>query len=160
VCRPSCATRKSCIKNVVIFSSLEEALEKGYRCCKRCCPDKKGWNGTKSELAENAKSIIESGYYDKFAVKAVAEQLFVNESYLIRTFKEVTGMTMLGYHNHIRCEKAREMLEKPELAISYISDVVGYNSPSHFTRIFRKEYGCTPSEYRNRYLEMLDRNAG
>jgi two-component system response regulator YesN len=109
-----------------------------------------GRSGVKSELAEKAKIIIENSYSEKFTVKAVADELFVNESYLIRTFKEITGMTMLGYHNHVRCEKAREMLDKPELSISYISDVIGYNFPSHFARIFHKEYGCTPSEYRKR----------
>jgi two-component system response regulator YesN len=109
-----------------------------------------GKSGVKTELAEKAKKIIERGYGEKFTVKAIADELFVNECYLIRTFKEVTGMTMLYYHNHVRCEKAKEMLDKPELSISYISDVIGYNFPSHFARIFQKEYGCTPSEYRKR----------
>lgn len=157
VCRPSCPlrTRNIKIKNTVIFSSMEDALNQGYRPCKRCRPDLIEWEGNKAELAKSAKALIENTYRDEFSAKAIADELFTNHSYLSRTFKEITGYTMLQYHNYVRCHATLELLQRPELPISYISDVVGYHYPSHYTRIFRKFYDCTPSEYREKYLDQI-----
>ncbi|MBR3394667.1 MAG: helix-turn-helix transcriptional regulator, partial [Firmicutes bacterium] len=87
---------------------------------------------------------------------SMAKELFVDKSYLLRTFKEVKRYTLLEYHNLTRCEKAKELLQRPELSIAYIASEVGYVSASHFTQVFRKVTGQTPSQYRSSYLRSLD----
>ena len=155
VCRPSCPSRLCNPKNVVIFDSLEDAVKKGYTPCLKCRPEKGNWQGSKAELAESAKELMRADYREKFSLKEIAGKLYVNESYLLRTFKEVTGQTMLEFYNHTRCSAAKELLTRNELSISYISDCVGYASPSHFTRIVREIYGCTPSKYLKDYIRSL-----
>lgn len=154
VSRPSCTGRTPNPKHVVIYHSLTEALDAGFAPCRRCHPELAAWHGAKAELAENAKKLIEEHYLEEFSLRALSDQLFVNESYLARTFREITGQTLLEYHNLYRCQLSRELLKNPLLKISYISDTVGYHSSSHYTRCFRSCYGCTPSAYRREVLDQ------
>lgn len=153
VCRPSCPARACKRENVVIFQSLEDALKSGYTPCKRCCPEKENWKGPRQELADKAQKYIEEHYTEKFSLTALAEELFSNPSYLLRTFRDMTGYTTLEYHNMVRCKKACELLKETDHKLAYISDMVGYNSPSHFTRVFEKIYGISPVEYRRQEKE-------
>lgn len=50
--------------------------------------------------------------------------------------------------NNIKSQRAKELLRDPNLTISYISDMLEYNSPANFNRAFKKWFGMTPSEFR------------
>ena len=100
-------------------------------------------------LAQSAVSYIESHAQEKFSLQAMAGELFVNGSYLLRVFRKYTGFTPLAYHNYIRCERAKELLIHSDDSISDIGEAVGFVSSAHFSHIFKKTEGCTPSEYRN-----------
>ena len=91
---------------------------------------------------------IEENSHEKYSLDAVASALFLDRIYLSKCFKEATGMTMLGYHNKVRCEEAARLLLETDLNIEVIGSMVGYVTPSHFTRVFRSILGCSPSEYR------------
>jgi AraC family transcriptional regulator of adaptative response / methylphosphotriester-DNA alkyltransferase methyltransferase len=145
---PSCSSRLPKRENVVIFSTLEEAYAQGYVPCKKCCPNHPEWYGAKNELVLSAKKLMEEQYLEKFSLQKLADALYVNESYLLRTFKQLTGSTLLEYHNKVRCEKSTEYLPNPDYNLSYISSMVGYSSSSHYIRCFQKQYGCTPTQYR------------
>ena len=107
-------------------------------------------------LCAAAQAYMEAHSAEKFSLDEMAKALFVNGSYLMRAFKRHTGTTPLSYHHMIRCQKAKELLQKPELSIGYIASEVGYVSASHFTQVFRKVTGQTPSRYRATYLRSLD----
>jgi AraC family transcriptional regulator of adaptative response / methylphosphotriester-DNA alkyltransferase methyltransferase len=145
---PSCSSRLPKRENVVIFSTLEEAYAQGYVPCKKCSPNHPEWCGAKNELVQSAKRLMEEQYLEKFSLQKLADALYVNESYLLRTFKQLTGSTLLEYHNKVRCEKSTEYLPNPDYNLSYISSMVGYSSSSHYIRCFQKQYGCTPTQYR------------
>ncbi len=156
VCRPSCHKKELRPENVILFETLQEALDKGYTPCSRCRPDRENWAGARAELANAAEKRIRERYREKFSLETLASELFVDKSYLLRTFKEMKGHTLLEYHNMVRCEKACELLQKPELPIAFIASETGYVSASHFTQVFRKITGKTPSRYRLDYLRSLD----
>ncbi|MCR4804155.1 MAG: helix-turn-helix domain-containing protein [Clostridia bacterium] len=156
VCRPSCRKAGCTPERVILFDTLQEALDRGYEPCSKCRPDKESWEGSRKELANAAKRLIEERYAEKFSLDTFAKELFVDKSYLLRTFKTFNGCTMLAYHNRVRCERAKELLQRPELPISYIASETGYISASHFTQVFRRETGQTPSAYRREYLRSLD----
>lgn len=99
-------------------------------------------------LAQAASEYIETHYKEKFSLQKMAGDLYVNGSYLLRVFKKHTGTTPLAYHNHVRCAQARELLEASEKSVSEIGETVGFVSSAHFSHVFKKEEGCTPSEYR------------
>lgn len=155
VCRPSCTARSCKAKNVIIFDTLQDALGNGFRPCLRCRPDVINWRGAKNELAEKAKHLIEEQYLEKFSVDKLADQMHINKSYLMRAFKETTGHTMLWYHNQVRCKIACELLTHAELSITQIAQQIGYDS-SHFSRVFQKMYGVTPTVYRKNFFDDLE----
>jgi AraC family transcriptional regulator of adaptative response / methylphosphotriester-DNA alkyltransferase methyltransferase len=150
--RPSCPSKHPNKENVVIFHSLDEAYAQGYVPCKNCCPDMSCWTGVRNELVISAKKLIEEQYLEKFSLKKLADSLYVNESYLLRTFKQFTGNTLLEYHNMVRCRKSTEYLRNSDYNLTYISNMVGYCSSSHYIHCFKKCYKCTPTQYRKELL--------
>ena len=155
-CRPSCRKRGCDVRLVVIFDTAAQAVEQGYRPCSRCHPETPGWTDAKTELSRSAESFLRAHYAERFSLDAVAEAMHVDKSYLARCFKSVTGRTLLDYCHAVRCEEAKELLIRPELAVSHIASAVGYVSASHFTQIFRKYAGSTPTEFRAAYFKSLE----
>lgn len=99
-------------------------------------------------LANAAIAYMKRHRADKFSLQEMADALFVNGSYLLRTFKRYTGCTPLAYHHHLRCEYAKELLVQTNQSVSEIGEAAGFVSSSHFSHIFKKMEGCTPTEYR------------
>ena len=99
-------------------------------------------------LSQAASEYIEQHSKEKFSLQRMADELFVNASHLLRVFRKHTGYTPLAYHNHIRCERAKELLAGTAEEISEIGEMVGFVSSAHFSHVFKKTEGCTPTEYR------------
>ena len=95
---------------------------------------------------------MEAHSEEKFSLEKMAKALYVNGSYLLRTFKRYTGMTPLNYHHRLRCAKAKALLAQTDLSVSQVGEAAGFVSSSHFSHIFRKTEGCTPSEYRKQHI--------
>ena len=117
-----------------------------------CRPDPCRPKDVKAELVRSAEVLIREHYMDKFSLKLLSDALHVDKSYLLRTFHERTGLTLLEYHNQIRIEAAQELLMQPEIPVSSIAHRTGFVSASHFSQVFRRHTGQTPSEYRNQHL--------
>ena len=159
-CRPSCPKRSYDPRRIVVFGTAAEATEAGYRPCARCHPELSDWTNARTQLARSTDSYLRQHYAERFSLDAIADAMHVDKAYLARTFKSVYGSTLLERCNVVRCQHAREMLTRPELSISYIAAAVGYVSPSHFTQVFRKTEGLTPSEFRSRYFASLEEGNG
>ena len=72
-------------------------------------------------------------------------------STILRNFKKYTGYTIVAYKNQKRMALAAEMLIKSDVKITDIAYDLQYESFSYFLRVFKKEYGITPSQYREKY---------
>ena len=99
-------------------------------------------------LVEAARAYIEAHSAEKFSLQAISDALFVNGSYLLRLFKARTGHTLLGYHNWVRCENAKVLLCDKSISISAAGEAVGFVSSAHFSHVFRKIVGMTPTVFR------------
>ena len=155
VCSEMCVGGCSNCKNSVIFKTLEEALEAGYRQCIRCQPGKITCSKMKERLIRLAKEYLEEHYAEKFAARELASHLHINEDYLGRVFKSSVGETPLRYHNFVRCEYARELLETSDYSVELVSCQVGYLSESHFIKLFKSFYGETPLRYRKNHRNKV-----
>ena len=111
--------------------------------------------GVKGELVRSAEVLVQKHYLEKFSLSLLSEALHVDKSYLLRTFHERTGMTLLEYHNRIRIRAAQELLTHPEIPVSSVAASTGFVSASHFSQVFRRHTGQTPSEFRTEYLHSL-----
>ena len=99
-------------------------------------------------LVQAAREYIEAHSAERFSLQTLSETLFINGSYLLRLFKSRTGQTLLGYHNRVRCDRAQALLRDTDLSISEVGGAVGFVSSAHFSHVFKKITGLTPTEYR------------
>ena len=108
-------------------------------------------------LTQAAKAYIETHSAEKFSLQELASALYINGCYLLRTFKQQTGITLLSYHHQVRCEKAKVLLTQTDKCVSEIGEAVGFVSSSHFSHIFRKMEHCTPTEYRILHKGLIEK---
>lgn len=80
----------------------------------------------------------------------LCEKLAVSKSSLYNKTKSVLGTTPHGLINQRRVRKASILLQSTSLTVSEIIDQTGFNSRAHFYDLFNKEYGCSPSEFRQK----------
>ncbi len=92
------------------------------------------------------KDYLVSNYANIVDMKEVADYIGFNQSYLGAVFKQITNMTMYQMLIHIRMQKACELLLNGFL-VSQISKSVGYNDPYHFSKMFKKHVGISPSQF-------------
>ena len=93
-------------------------------------------------------SYIESHPDQNLTLEKLAEELHYSRFYLARVFKADTGMTVRRYIRSRRLESAAAKLAETEQPVVEIALEAGYGSQQSFARAFRREYGCTPQEYR------------
>ena len=95
---------------------------------------------------------LDSHYSEPVTLQLLASLSGLTERSLIRRFKAATGDTPTGYLQLLRIEVARQHLEKSRLPIDEITQLVGYEDVSSFTRLFRKHNGLSPGAYRSRFV--------
>ncbi|PYI54378.1 response regulator transcription factor [Paenibacillus flagellatus] len=110
----------------------------------------------RSQIVHAAERWIERNYGDMLTLQTVADQVHVTPVWLSKLFKKETGMSFLEYVTGVRLRKATELLMDLNLKVYQISYLVGYQDPVHFSRLFKKKYGCTPHEYRNKRGNHLE----
>ncbi len=98
-------------------------------------------------LAEKVRDELERDYKADFSLEHCAERFGVSPYALSRSFKQTYGQTFVDYVMNLRLERARELLRTTDLKINEIAEAVGYQ-PSYFIRLFRKQEGMTPGQYR------------
>ncbi|WP_458122637.1 AraC family transcriptional regulator [Paenibacillus sp. Z3-2] len=98
-------------------------------------------------LAERVKEEIERDYTADFSLESCAERFGVSSYTLSRSFKQAYGKNFVDYVMELRLERGRELLCTTDLKVNEIAESVGYH-PSYFIRLFRKQKGMTPGQYR------------
>lgn len=105
----------------------------------------------KNDEIETIQQFIRDNYSEKITLDQLSELVDINKYYLIRLFKQKNGLSPIDYLIHVRLAEAEKLLSQTEITISKISDMVGFHSPSHFSKTFKESNHCTPSAYRKRY---------
>ena len=96
---------------------------------------------------EEALRVAEAHLDDPhFGAEDLASQMALSPRQLTRRLKEAIGETPAALIRRLRLERAAQLLEE-ERTVSETGYAVGYQSPSHFAKAFRKHFGCPPSEY-------------
>jgi AraC-like DNA-binding protein len=97
---------------------------------------------------QEALRLLESDFAEDLSHDALAERLSISPSYFSRIFNRATGMGFREYLNHLRIERAEEMLDDPERTVTDIAFACGFGSLRTFHRAFREVTGRTPLEQR------------
>lgn len=101
-----------------------------------------------SKLVSNAINYIKLNFKYEISLSSIADELFVHPTYLAKKFKGETYKTISEYINEIRAKEAKIMLKTTEFKIEDIAYYVGYNDKKYFSKVFKKIYNQSPSDYR------------
>ena len=98
--------------------------------------------------AELAREYIRAHFHERLTLERVATACFVHPNHLSRLFRTHYNTTFSDYLTHVRMVHAKEKLRMSDQSVREIASEVGYDDYSYFCRVFRKEMGVTPLEYR------------
>ncbi|GGH39377.1 helix-turn-helix transcriptional regulator [Paenibacillus segetis] len=107
-------------------------------------------NSNRAEIYDTIK-YIHDNYAQEIYVTKLAEIAYLSTDRYTTLFKITTGTTPLQYINRFRLEKACELMKHTHLNIQQISNLVGFEDQLYFSRMFKKYYHVTPSEYLTRF---------
>ncbi|MBM7571645.1 response regulator [Aquibacillus albus] len=102
-------------------------------------------------LLNQAKDYIDSNYYKQISLEEVADKVGLSSYYLSKLFKERYQVTFIDYLTNTRLQKAKELLLDGTIPLKEIALNIGYKDPNYFSRVFKKDTGFSPSEYRGKY---------
>ena len=97
-----------------------------------------------------AKQFIREHHTEDISLGQVAAAVHTSIFYFCKLFRKVTGLTFTEFVSRTRIEKAKNLLLNPNLRISEIAYDVGFQSLTHFNRVFKNVVGESPTEFRER----------
>jgi AraC-like DNA-binding protein/ligand-binding sensor protein len=95
-----------------------------------------------------AKDYIQEHQAEELSLGQVAKAVNTSTFYFCKMFKKITGINFTDYLSRIRIEKSKNLLLNPNLRVSEIAFEVGFQSLTHFNRVFKKILGQSPTSYR------------
>lgn len=103
-------------------------------------------------IIRRAKEYIEEHHTEDLSLARAAKAVNMSTFYFCKMFKKVTGINFTDYLSRVRIEKAKNLLLNPNLRVSEIAFEVGFQSLTHFNRVFKKILGQSPTDYRAQLL--------
>ncbi|WNR43530.1 response regulator [Paenibacillus roseipurpureus] len=91
---------------------------------------------------------IEKHYHEDISLADIASRFYLSREYISRKFKQEFEVNLSDYLGQIRLSKAKVLLCNPNLRISQVAEMVGYQDEKYFSKVFKKMSGMTPNEYR------------
>ena len=101
-------------------------------------------------LVNRVIHLIESRF-GNISRKELETALHYNAEYLNRLLKRQTKMTIVGYAQKIRTQKAQQLLQTTDLTIQLIAERLGFSSEAYFYHYFKKQTGLSPNQYRQKF---------
>jgi AraC-like DNA-binding protein len=103
---------------------------------------------SENDLCQRAIAFMRAQMHEPISRNDIAAAVHYSEPHFARVFKRIMGVTPGHYLSNLRLERAKLFLRSSTLSIGQIALEVGFQSFSHFTQLFKKEVGSSPSSYR------------
>lgn len=91
---------------------------------------------------------LQLNYSQEISLAYLADMVHASPSHLSKTFRQEVGSTITRHISKLRCGKAAQLLCDTTLSVSEISSYVGYPDNNYFVKVFKKQYGMTPTAFR------------
>lgn len=150
-CRPSCPSKPPLNINVSYYENSQDALNAGYRPCKRCRPDLKSFD-PKDELLREAKQIILENLHKSDKIEVILQDRGITKETLTRILKERDLISYSLFIKKMRIQKAALLLKTTNKNVLEIVNECGFQSTSAFYRNFKKFKNISLKDYRKNEL--------
>ena len=140
--------RKDIFKNTGVYD-LKETKD----CLKEGCISllSRSVSGACRSEVRRAMSYIKENYHrEELSISELADYVGISNSRLSVVFKQDTGITVNQYITKIRIDRARELLSEGGYKVYEVAEKVGYGTSQYLSRIFFRETGCYPAEYKRK----------
>ncbi|RRJ65963.1 response regulator [Paenibacillus oralis] len=111
------------------------------------------------QLVQRCLAYIDEHYRSDISLESAAQRFGLSAGYFSQYFKTKLKINFTAYLNQVRLSKAKAMLEHETLRVYKIAEEVGYQDVKYFNRVFKKEFGMTPEEYR-KTIRILHQKRG
>ena len=105
--------------------------------------------GIAQDVTTQLLSYCSDHFAEDITVKSIANALYISQSYVSKLFSQKLGYSFPEYINTLRIHKAQTLLRDTDLQIVQIMAQCGFQNQSSFNRVFRKQCGVSPKQYRN-----------
>lgn len=102
------------------------------------------------KLVEQAKRYIGEHYTEKLTLAEIADVLNISAGHLSITFKKFTGVTLSDYIADVKIEHAKDLIDTHQYLMYQISDMLGFDNPYYFSKVFKKVTGISPRDHEKR----------
>ena len=100
------------------------------------------------ELFEIIDDFISAHYMEALSLQGVCSRFNISQTYLSRLFRKHRGMSFNDYLTVLRIDRAKEIIaENKDVKLKDVAQMVGYPDSSYFSKVFRQQVGCSPSQY-------------
>jgi len=144
-CRPSCPAKRPNIKQILFFSSSQEAEKTGFRPCQRCHPREVVTSQTK--LIHNICQFIDCNLEKKLTLATLSNYANLSPFHLQRIFKRKIGISPRQYVEARRVEKMKNSLRNGKTVTRALYDA-GFSSRSRIYGNVQNKLGASPGTYR------------
>lgn len=105
---------------------------------------------TAESYVSNAKNYIQSNIHKKTTVSEIAQFLNIDRSHLTRVFKSICNVSPQQFIISLKMEIASQSLKKSNMTIKEVANSVGYDNPLDFSKLFKKQYHVSPTQWRKK----------
>lgn len=93
-----------------------------------------------------ARDILKTRLENPPSVVELARQIGVSDRTVRNGFQELFGTTIIGYSIALRLQQAEQLLREKQLSVAEVANLVGYSHLGYFAKVFKRQFGITPSE--------------
>jgi two-component system, response regulator YesN len=95
---------------------------------------------------------LKENFQNDINLQDIADTFYLNKEYISRKFKQEFNETIIDFLTKIRIEQAKLLLVRPNKKIYEIAYQVGYQNEKYFSKVFKRQVGMTPNEYRHEHF--------
>jgi two-component system response regulator YesN len=141
--------RKDYLPTIIEMDNFEQLrkwfIDKVTQACKNIITKR---DEQTSGLISKAKAYIDENYNKDISLDDVSRSIDISPYYFSKLFKDGTGVNFIEYLTNIRIERAKKLLLNSDMNIKNICLDTGYSDPNYFSRIFKRQVGVTPTDFR------------
>lgn len=100
------------------------------------------------DIVQKAVAWVDAHYMEEVTLASLAERYHVENSYFSKIFRQETGINLIVYITRKRMEKAKEYIRNTDMNLMEVAFMTGYDDYTYFSRVFKKNTGMSPKEYR------------
>lgn len=104
-------------------------------------------------IVRKITEVVSQSLYSHFSISTLTKKLNYGRTFLCNVFKAETGYTINGFYNHLKINEAKKLMAEGRHSLAEISEILNFSSRYYFSKVFKKETGYTPSEYKKTLIK-------